>query len=113
VLLDFRDDYYRYLSYDQADDQAAVLEESRMATMESLARNRVVSDLKYTLKQEKKAHGQDAVGFLLANERALFHALKPWNTSVQALVRFFLKKSERTPEEEVFLLMAVTKLTEN
>jgi hypothetical protein len=113
VLLDFRDEFYRYLSYEQPDDQASVLDEVRVSTMEGLARNKVVSEIRFTLKQEVKAHGSDAVGFLQANEKALFHALKPWNTSVQALVRFFLKKAERTPEEEVFFLMAVKKLTEN
>lgn len=113
VLLGFRDDYYRYLSYEQPDDQIAVLDEVRASTMDGLARNKVVSEIRYTLKQEVKAHGNDAVAFLRDNERALFHALKPWNTSVQALVRFFLKKVDRTPEEEVFFLMAVKKLTEN
>lgn len=113
VLLGFRDDYYRYLSYDQPDDQASVLDEVRASCMESLAKNKVVSEIRYTLRQEVKAHRNDATAFLLANERALFHALKPWNTSVQTLVRFFLKKTERTPAEEVFFLMAVRTLTEN
>lgn len=113
VLLGFRDEFYRYLSYEQEDDRAAVLDEVRASTMEGLARNKVVSEIRYTLKQEVKAHAGDALAFLKANERALFHALKPWNTSVQALVRFFLKKTDRTPEEEVFFLMAVRKLTEN
>ena len=113
VLLDFRDDFYRYLSYEQSDDKAAVLEEIRHSAVETLAKNKIVSEIRYTLKQERKVHRADALSFLLGNEKALFHALKPWNSSVQNLVRFFLHKSDRTDEEEVFFLMAVKQLTEN
>jgi len=113
LLLDFRDDFYRYLSYDMDDDRASVLDEVRVSSMETLARNKVVSEIRFTLRQEVKSHGNDAIGFLRDNERALFHALKPWNTSVQTLVRFFLLKTDRTDEEEVFFLMAVKQLTEN
>jgi hypothetical protein len=113
VLLGFRDEFYRYLSYDQAEDRESVLDEVQASTMDRLARNKVVSEIRTTLKREVKAHHGDAIAFLKANEKALFHALKPWNNSVQTLVRFFLKKTDRSAEEEVFFLMAIRQLTEN
>ncbi len=112
TLLDFRDEFYRYLSYEQPDDKSAVLDEARVSSMETLAKNKVVSEIRYTLRQETKAHGNDAVGFLQSNEKALFRALKPWNASVQTLVRYFLHHPLRTEEEEVFFLLAVKKLVE-
>jgi hypothetical protein len=113
TLLGFRDEFYRYLSYDQEADRTAFLDDVRQDAIDGLARNKIVAEIRHTLKLEAKAHGADALAFLRAQEKALFHALKPWNTSVQALVRFFLKKVERTQEEEVFFLLAVEKLTEN
>jgi len=113
VLLDFRDDFYRYLSYDQADDQAAVLDEVRVASMEALTKCRAVAEIRFSLRQEVRAHGTDAVGFFRAQEKALFHALKPWNLGARDLVRTFLYHPTRSEEEEVFLLMAIRRLVED
>jgi deoxyribodipyrimidine photolyase len=48
----------------------------------------------------------------VADNAALFHALKPWKAHVQALVKAFLHESSLSGEEEVFLLMTVRKLLE-
>jgi len=113
ILLGFRDEFYRYLSYEQEADRTSFLEDARDGAIDGLAKNKIVAEIRSTLKQGAKTHGTDALGFLKTQEKALFHALKPWNTSVQALVRFFLLKVERSQEEEVFFLLAVEKLTEN
>ncbi len=111
-LLGFRGDFYRYLSYDRADDRASVLDEARASSMDNLKRNKIVSEIRHTLKQEAKHHGNDAVGYFLAMEKALFHALKPWNSSVRAVIAHFLHHPVLTEEEEVFLLMTIRKLIE-
>jgi len=112
TLLGFRDEVYRYLSYEQPDDRTSVLDEARASSLETMAKNRVVSEIRFTLKQETKAFGSNAVGFFQANEKALFRALKPWNASVQTLVKYFLHHPLRNEEEEVFFLLAVKTLTE-
>jgi MFS family permease len=112
TLLGFRDEFYRYLSYEQPDDKTAVLDEARAASMETLAKNKVVAEIRFTLKQEAKTFGSNASGFFQANEKALFRALKPWNASVQSLVKYFLHHPLRTEEEEVFFLLAVKTLTD-
>jgi len=111
-LLGFRGDYYRYLSYDHPDDRASVLDEARASSMDNLTRNKVVSEIRHSLKQEAKNHGSDAVGYFLVMEKALFHALKPWNPSVRAVVAHFLHLPLRTEDEEVFLLLTIRQLTE-
>ena len=112
ILLSFRDDFYRYLSYDNLDDRTAVLDESRVSSMETLAKNKAVSEIRFTLKQESKAFGNDAMGFFQANEKALFRALTPGTASVQTLMRYFLHHPLRSEEEEVFFLLAVRRLTD-
>jgi hypothetical protein len=111
VLVGFRDEFYRYLSYDQADDRAAVLDEERAASMDALAKNKAVAEIRSSLRQEAKQAGLDAVGFFRSQEKALFHALKPWNAGVSQLVRTFLHHPGRTEDEEVFLMMAIRHLT--
>jgi len=112
TLVDFRDEFYRYLSYDHPDDKSAVLDEARVSSMETLSKNKIVSEIRFTLKQETKSFGNNAMGFFQAHERALFQALKPWNASVLSLMGYFLHHPARSEEEEVFFLLAVKKLTE-
>jgi MFS family permease len=111
TLLGFRDDFYRYLSYDNPDDQSAVLDEVRISSMESLAKNKTVSEVRFTLKQETKSFRNDAMGFFQAHDRVLYRALNPGNPSVLTLMGYFLHHPLRNEEEEVFFLMAVEKLT--
>jgi MFS family permease len=111
-LLGFRGDFYRYLSYDHADDRTSVLDESRAASMDALVRSKRVSEIRHTLKQEAKTYGTDAVGYFLTMEKALFHVLTPWTSGTRALVAYFLHHPVLTEDEEVFLLMAIRKLAE-
>ena len=88
-----------------------MLDEARASSLETMARNHVVNEIRFTLKQEAKAYGNNAMGFFQAHEKALFRALKPWNASVQTLVKYFLHHPLRNEEEEVFFLLAVKTLT--
>jgi MFS family permease len=108
-LLGVRDEFYRYLSYDTADDRASVVDEARAAAVTALSRNRHVGEDRHALRRQAKSHPETA--FLRSHEKALFHALQPWNASVQSLIAFFLHHQE-TEDEEVFLLFAVQKLVE-
>jgi MFS family permease len=111
-LFDFRDKFYRYLSYENADERESVLDEQRAASIEALSRSRLVSEIKYSLRTEARANGNHALEFFRSMDKALFHALKPWNAHVQALVKAFLYQNTLSEEEEVFLLMTVRKLLE-
>jgi len=61
---------------------------------------------------DSNSQGNDAVSYFLVMEKALFHALKPWNPSVRAVIAHFLHLPLRTEEEEVFLLLTIRQLTE-
>ncbi|MEI8093147.1 MAG: MFS transporter [Spirochaetales bacterium] len=112
TLFDFRDDFYRYLSYETPDDREAIRDELRASSMEALARSKTVSEIRHSLKTQAKVQGTHALEYFRTMEKALFHALKPWNASVQALVKALLHQPALTEEEEVFLLMTIKKLLE-
>jgi len=112
ILVGFRDEFYRYLSYELADDRAGVLDEVRAASAEALAKNKAVAEIRHSLRLTAKEFAGDAVAYFRDQEKALNHALKSWNTGVRQLVSSFLHHPARTEEEEVFLLLALQKLLE-
>jgi MFS family permease len=100
-------DFYRFLSADPAEDQPAIIEESRAAVMDLLARRPELREVHPFLRREAAEHRYDTQGYLESVRKAVENLLRPLPPAIPLVIFTFLDLPGRSRMEEAFMLMSL------